>query len=271
LSEQTTLIPNGGSEANLAWTQFNLMYLCPVCQNEDQPENVLFCSVCGWDLTPCPPDFQDRQTQQVAWARRIWKKLQELEQISPIDSANTASQNPAEQESSTSRSLIVTSTSVERLHSERKINYTPLRNLLEARQWREADEETTRVMLLAAQREKAGYLDLYAVRDFPCQDLYTINQLWLEYSRGHFGFSVQKRIWESLINQKESISEAHFGDYLGWRKEGQWLDYDDLVFDLRSPQGHLPVGFAWWVVWWCIALSRVVVFEVFERLDSCQL
>ncbi|MEB3278613.1 MAG: GUN4 domain-containing protein [Lyngbya sp.] len=267
MSDQTTQIPNG--EADLVLTQSNLMHLCPVCQNKYQPEDVLSCSVCGWDLTPCPPAFLERQSQQVAWARKLWKKLQELERIQCNAPGKTPSQNQVFPGISASQGLIVPSDNLQELHSDRGINYTPLRRLLEARQWREADEETTRLMLIAAEREKAGYLDLYAIQGFPCTDLYTINQLWLEYSRGHFGFSVQKRIWESLINQQESVSEADFGDYLGWRKEGKWLDYDDLIFDLRSPQGHLPVGFAWWVVWWCISLSRVVVFEVFERLNSC--
>ncbi|WP_413161112.1 GUN4 domain-containing protein [Capilliphycus salinus ALCB114379] len=262
------VIPNG--KTDLAWTHFNLMVLCPVCQNEYQPEMVSFCSVCGWDLTPCPPAFQQRQSLQEAWARQVWEKLQDLEKIAQTDRLKDLSLNREPQEILTSKTLIFTSKTLQELRSERGINYTPLRCLLEARQWREADEETTRLMLLAAKREKVGYLDLYAIRDFPCTDLFTINQLWLEYSRGHFGFSVQKRIWESLANQKQSASEADLGDYLGWRKQGQWLDYDDLIFDLRSPQGHLPVGFAWWVVWWCISLSRVVVYEVFERLKSCK-
>ena len=268
MSDETTQIPNG--EANLASTDSDLMVgFCPVCQNEYQPEKVSSCSVCGWDLTPCPPAFQERQSRQVAWAKRMWEKLQQLERIRECDDRDTVPPTQAVRGISASQSLIVLSKDLQELRSERGINYTSLRHLLEARQWREADEETTRLMLIAAQREKAGYLDLYAIRDFPCTDLYTINQLWLEYSRGHFGFSVQKRIWKSLLNQNKSASEADFGGYVGWRKRGTWLDYDDLTFDLRSPQGHLPVGFAWWVVWWCISLSRVVVFEVFERLNTC--
>ncbi|MBW4600116.1 MAG: GUN4 domain-containing protein [Calothrix sp. FI2-JRJ7] len=31
-----------------------------------------------------------------------------------------------------------------------------------------------------------------------CQDVYTIDSLWVKYSGGRFGFSIQKQIWESL-------------------------------------------------------------------------
>lgn len=32
---------------------------------------------------------------------------------------------------------------------------------------------------------------------FPCEDLHTIDTLWVKYSKEHFGFSVQRRIWRS--------------------------------------------------------------------------
>ena len=31
--------------------------------------------------------------------------------------------------------------------------------------------------------------------NFPCDDLRTIDQLWVHYSNGKFGFSVQKKIY----------------------------------------------------------------------------
>lgn len=269
MSNEISRIPDG--DADLAPTPCDLMYPCPVCQNGYQPETLSFCPVCGWDLTACPPAFIERQSQQVAWAKKMWQKLQLLEKTQAQVTQNTASTDQGFIRISSPPNQQIQSVNLSEMNSERGINYTSLARLLEARQWREADEETTRLMLLAAHREQEGYLDVYSIRDFPCIDLSTINQLWLEYSRGHFGFSVQKRIWESINKQQDLASETNFGDCLGWRKDGDWLDYDDLVFDLRSPQGHLPVGFAWWVVWWCISLSRVVVFEVFERLDTCQL
>ncbi|WP_449420818.1 protein kinase domain-containing protein [Phormidium nigroviride] len=83
------------------------------------------------------------------------------------------------------------------------MDYINLRNLLAAGKWKEADEETARVMLKVAGREKEGWLDSSSIDKFPCEDLRTIDQLWVEYSDGRFGFSVQKRIYQSLGGTRE--------------------------------------------------------------------
>ncbi|EFA70864.1 Serine/Threonine protein kinase protein [Cylindrospermopsis raciborskii CS-505] len=31
-----------------------------------------------------------------------------------------------------------------------------------------------------------------------------------------------------------------FGERVGWRKDGSWLDSSDLNFSLSAPTGHLP-------------------------------
>ncbi|MBD0386321.1 MAG: GUN4 domain-containing protein [Nostoc sp. C3-bin3] len=73
--------------------------------------------------------------------------------------------------------------------------YEQLAYYLAAGMWKEADEETNKLMLQVAGREQQGYLDLDDIRQFPCEDLRTIDQLWVQYSDGHFGFSVQKEIF----------------------------------------------------------------------------
>ena len=73
--------------------------------------------------------------------------------------------------------------------------YAELAYYLAAGMWKEADEETLKVMLEVMGREKQGYLELEDIRQFPCQDLRIIDQLWVNYSNGHFGFSVQKEIY----------------------------------------------------------------------------
>ncbi|TAD96969.1 MAG: serine/threonine kinase [Oscillatoriales cyanobacterium] len=122
------------------------------------------------------------------------------------------------------------------------MDYINLRNLLAAKKWKEADEETARVMFKVAGREKAGWLDTENIEKFPGEDLRTIDQLWVKYSDGRFGFSVQKRIYQSLggtrkYNQK--VWEA-FGDKVGWRKNNEWLYYEK--FYNIAPQAHLPAG-----------------------------
>ena len=78
------------------------------------------------------------------------------------------------------------------------MDYRKLRDYLAQGKWWEADEETKRVMLAVGKREKEGWLDDEHIDNFPCEDLRTIDQLWVKYSDGRFGFSVQKRIYQNL-------------------------------------------------------------------------
>jgi hypothetical protein len=163
------------------------------------------------------------------------------------------------------------------LSSESRVNYTQLRDLLKAGQWEEADQETLAVMLKAAGREKEGWLNVESIQNFPCTDLRTIDQLWVKYSEGRFGFSVQKRIWES-----EGEDYEKFGDRVGWRKgrnvirwNKEWRDYNELTFSTNAPQGHLPI----WSVWG-VGMGLVVEVSVgwdvsfgclFSRVQTCKL
>jgi outer membrane biosynthesis protein TonB len=122
------------------------------------------------------------------------------------------------------------------------VNYTNLRDLLAAGKWKEADEETTKAMLQAAKREKAGWFRQEDIDNFSCEDLRMIDQLWVSASKGKFGFSVQKEIYESLGGTREYNGEVwnKFGDRVGWRKGGSWLWYDELTYSDQAPKGHLP-------------------------------
>ncbi|WP_341737390.1 serine/threonine-protein kinase [Microcoleus sp. CAWBG640] len=159
------------------------------------------------------------------------------------------------------------------------MDYINLRNLLAAKKWREADEETTRVILKVAGKEEEGWLDTESIDNFPCEDLRTIDQLWVKYSNGRFGFSVQKRIYQSLPCGKTpaEIWEA-FGYrspakipreiwealrwyrvyrvyapiHIGWR--GWFLSL--LEFNTKAPEGHLPYsGHEWYL---------------FSRVETCK-
>jgi hypothetical protein len=167
-----------------------------------------------------------------------------------------------------------------KLKSEKGINYTKLRDLLAAGKWKEADQETGKVMCQAAGRENEEWLRIEDIDNFPCEDLRTINQLWLHYSSGKFGFSVQKEIYESLGGTREYNKEMwdKFGDRVGWRKGGEnWLYYKNLTFNLElAPQAHLPAK-----VW----VRRSLLFSIlslggdwalwgdvlFSRAKTCQL
>ncbi|MBD2186037.1 GUN4 domain-containing protein [Planktothrix sp. FACHB-1355] len=126
------------------------------------------------------------------------------------------------------------------LPSDVGMDYTHLRDLLAALKWREADEETRLLMLKTVNREKQRNLNRDSIQKFPCTDLCTIDRLWVKYSNGHFGFSVQKQIWLELGGQVNYYTEAQLGDRVGWREMRNWLNYSDLTFSLNAPAGHLP-------------------------------
>jgi uncharacterized caspase-like protein len=188
----------------------------------------------------------------------------------------------------------------EDLISEVGIDYTHLRDLLQAQRWLEADRETTNLMLKAAGREQQRYLDIDSLKNFPCKDIYTINHLWVSYSHGRFGFSVQHCIWQSIKSNsatdpvlalmigsaKVAASETciDFGNRVGWRLKDSWVDYDNLIWQGEAPIGHLPyVGFleqVWRVkvlgVWeWHSAIATASWWELcvtlFSRLETCKI
>ena len=87
------------------------------------------------------------------------------------------------------------------LESASFLNYTKLRDLLKMEKWKEADQETSHLMLQAFCPGR--YLDWDRVVSsdllkFPYKDLRTIDQLWVEASNGRFGFSIQQKIYIHL-------------------------------------------------------------------------
>ncbi|MDY7006960.1 MAG: GUN4 domain-containing protein [Cyanobacteriota bacterium] len=60
-------------------------------------------------------------------------------------------------------------------------------------EWKEADEETEKCILKAANREIEGWLNSESIKILPVQDLRKIDELWLNFGKGRFGFSVQKK------------------------------------------------------------------------------
>ena len=144
--------------------------------------------------------------------------------------------------------------------------YEKLQKLLAAGEWKEADQETATVMLQVAGREKEGWLNIDSIENFPCEDLRTIDQLWVKYSNGRFGFSVQKNIWLECGGKVDYETECKLGDRLGWRVKGEWISYDDGTFNMKALPGHLPSDFR---LGGCGVGVRLGAF--FSRIKSCKL
>jgi serine/threonine protein kinase len=147
------------------------------------------------------------------------------------------------------------------LKSDKAIDYINLRDLLAQEKWQEADQETAHLFLKVADRTKEKYLKIEDIDNFPCEDLAIINQLWLQYSQGKFGLSVQKRIYESLGGSGNYDQQKwnDFGSKVGWRVNNKWLYYDQITFSLKAPPGHLPT-----LVW---GVGGGII--LFSRLETC--
>jgi serine/threonine protein kinase len=180
------------------------------------------------------------------------------------------------------------------LSSDVGVEYKMLREQLKSRRWQEADRETTTLMLKIVGRETEGWLQLEDIHTFPCAELCAIDQLWVKYSKGRFGFSVHDRIWQSVRRQfpnpRDNQSQVDsyetykkFGSYVGWYVEAKdyWLNSDELSFTLEAPLGHLPSGKKWTIKGikgksgelrmgrgWCLGGG---VSSLTSRLIECQL
>ncbi|WP_339381381.1 GUN4 domain-containing protein [Brasilonema sp. UFV-L1] len=82
-------------------------------------------------------------------------------------------------------------------------------------QWRNADQETLHIIIQMVGREDWELFDTEWLEDFPCEYLHILDQLWVKYSNGKFGLSVQKQIWEECGNYW-----GRFEDRVGWLVTG---------------------------------------------------
>ncbi len=129
------------------------------------------------------------------------------------------------------------------LISAQGVDYRKLRDLLADGKWAEADKETWKVMLQAAGREKEGFIRVRDINLFPSEDLCTIDGLWVHYSDGQFGFSVQKQIYESLGGTRDYDKKIwrDFATCVGWRVDDKWLRSDSIIFSINNTDiGHFP-------------------------------
>ncbi|HEY9640499.1 MAG TPA: GUN4 domain-containing protein, partial [Coleofasciculaceae cyanobacterium] len=149
------------------------------------------------------------------------------------------------------------------LRSEKGVDYVRLRDLLQQQKWQDADRETLAVMLKAADRTEAGWLDPDSLTKFPCMDLHTIDRLWRHYSKEKFGFRAQWLAYPIPKRSRTSITSnvparvvheqvLEFTKKMDWWTERmEFLKYyKQLTFNLEAPRGHLPALWFWAIPWW---------------------
>ena len=70
-----------------------------------------------------------------------------------------------------------------------------------------------------------------------------MERLWLQFSDGAFGYSVQKRVWD--------IEKGDFDKFIrriGWttvendsERKLRWYGKSEFIYTLKAPKGHLPL------------------------------
>ncbi len=148
--------------------------------------------------------------------------------------------------------------------------YGKLRDLLAAGKWKEADQETARVMLeISGKTDKENLIPDDVIK-FPCSVISLIDRLWIKYSNERFGFSIQKKVYESMggtfdisqINMKVLEKTA---EELGLRLNGKDIPYKELNFSLEAPRGAFPVA------WWNSPYGAKSIVYFLVRLNACNI
>ncbi|MBS9395579.1 MAG: trypsin-like serine protease [Dolichospermum sp. LBC05a] len=158
--------------------------------------------------------------------------------------ANTPRNNPSPRTESKPVTLANTPRNPSPTNEPTPAIFQNLETLLQAGKWRDADLETWNLMKKLTKREQEGWLRLEDVKNFPRQELRKMDQLWVKYSNGKLGFSVQKQIWLDLGGKLDGEPDwdtlQKLGSRVGWRQNNEWLSYDSYTFSTNALPGHLP-------------------------------
>ncbi|MCC3413812.1 MULTISPECIES: GUN4 domain-containing protein [unclassified Microcoleus] len=205
-------------------------------------------------------DLEEKARSNPKVKKRLFKWRKSLSNTSPrinneADAAREVIKYAASQYTSSAKSVEVVGGM-----------YSKLDSLLQARKWKEADEETEKLIFNLLGKEKIerpleklpnlSVLDAFLynclssndVEKLPGTELRNINKLWLEHSKGRFGFSVQKQILESIVRNDTDDYGIFYGqgykefdERVGWYLKDDWIYYSDIKYSLTAPPGHLPI------------------------------
>ncbi|MBD2208234.1 GUN4 domain-containing protein [Calothrix sp. FACHB-1219] len=129
--------------------------------------------------------------------------------------------------------------------------YTKLRELLAAKEWLKADDETARLIVKAS--GKAEYeilvcksLSKENISKIPCEFFQIIDELWMRYSNNKFGFTIQVEKYLEEISKDTTFAKNEYNIFIALSKLFGWRgkDYDDWVDCTKNLYyEELPSGF----------------------------
>ena len=151
--------------------------------------------------------------------------------------------------------------------------YQKLEEFLKQGDWQAADDETYRLMITTVGKEAGQFFDADELLNFPCAELLAIDDLWVQYSKGQFGFSVQKDLY---VNQCGGVPDGKYHQeafskfywWVGWY--GVSDEDNNLLGHLSDEDNNLPGH-------WPLALSGSLMASgrgggaLFSRIQTCRL
>tara|TARA_Y100001968_G_scaffold210077_1_gene193175 strand:- start:77 stop:793 length:717 start_codon:yes stop_codon:yes gene_type:complete len=123
--------------------------------------------------------------------------------------------------------------------SEVAFDYSTLQQYLLKESYEDADRFTSsKLRELAGEKAvKRGYVYFSEVESIPGTDLATLDKLWIIYSKGKFGFTVQAKILDSIGGRYDKLWPR-----IGWKKDGIWTRYPKAFdWSINAPNGHMPL------------------------------
>jgi len=133
------------------------------------------------------------------------------------------------------------------LPSDKGVDYVPLATLLATGDFEEADQFTRDNLIALAGPDaiKRNFIYWTEARQLPSTDLATMERLWLQFSDGQYGYSIQKRVWDL-----ENANFERFIRRVGWTRmengEERLLKWFTTPKEFNytpktAPKGHLPL------------------------------
>ena len=100
------------------------------------------------------------------------------------------------------------------------------------------------IKISGAKEKGRDFVYFTDVKNIPNTDLATIERLWLKFSNGKFGYSVQKKKWRQSKDDFEVFCQK-----IGWTtKDGEverkkrWFGASEFTYDVKkAKEGHLPL------------------------------
>ena len=123
--------------------------------------------------------------------------------------------------------------------SAQGVDYGPLQQALALEHYEEADRLTSAILreLAGAAAVHRGYVYYSEVPPMAPADLASIDRLWVCFSRGRFGFSVQGRLLRACNGRWDRLWPR-----IGWKNGSQWTRYPgSFQWSIEAPEGHMPL------------------------------